>query len=187
MKPRFKCLEDYAKYFTHLADDNGEMNSSAPLVGVYMDQTIPGGVKSVLISNPQLEMQNANKSALTVPGTNRVYPGFMFVYNRRDGTSAWYPPDEDDPPAGQCGSQGQGDVTGAFTAARFGARAIPGSAQALYGLTLCPNFFRGRPLLDLSLPGQAGATALARAKRYLETSDLKVLHEFFHLASDGGT
>ncbi|KAM0799915.1 hypothetical protein BDR22DRAFT_973322 [Usnea florida] len=187
-KPRFKCLEDYARYFTHLADDNGEMNSSAPLVGVYFDQAIPGGLKSVLISNPQPEMQNANKSALTVPGTNRVYPGFMWVYNRRDGTSAWYPPDEDDPPAGQCGSQGQSDITAAFTSANYDA-ALPGSMQALYGLTLCPIFFRKRPLLDLSLPGQAassGATALARVNTYLGTSDLLVLHEFFHLISDGG-
>ena len=143
----------------------------------------------MLISHLQLEMQNTNKSALTVPGTNRVFPGFMYVYNRRDGTSAWYPPDEDDPPAGLCGSQGQSDITAAFTAANYDARALPGSMQALYGITLCEVFFRKRPLLDLGLPGRAalsGPAALARLKTYLESTDMLALHEFFHLISDLG-
>ena len=46
MRPRYRCLEDYASYYTHMVGGNGQQDFSLPLVGDWFDKTIPGGFKS---------------------------------------------------------------------------------------------------------------------------------------------
>ena len=126
------------------------------------------------------QVQTADKSTFTVPGTNNIWPGLMWVYNSLDGTRAWYPPNPTNPPAGACGDPAYN--VAAFTGVKF--ETSLETVPALYGITMCPDHFEQPLLLDLGIPGQA--SSIADVKKYTTSSDLTDLHEAFHLISDGG-
>lgn len=46
LKPRYRCLEDYASYWTNVAGSDGLENKSAPLIGTRFDESREGGYKS---------------------------------------------------------------------------------------------------------------------------------------------
>lgn len=46
LKPRYRCLEDYASYFTHMEGSDGQQDTSLPLVGEYFDVIVDGGLTS---------------------------------------------------------------------------------------------------------------------------------------------
>lgn len=46
MKPRYRCLEDYATYYTNMINMNGQEDKSLPLVGEYFDYSTEGGFTS---------------------------------------------------------------------------------------------------------------------------------------------
>ena len=46
MKPRYRCLEDYATYHTHMLGSNGQEDASLPLIGEFFDVETEGGFTS---------------------------------------------------------------------------------------------------------------------------------------------
>ena len=45
-KPRYRCLEDYATYHTHMLGSNGQEDTSLPLIGEFFDVETEGGFTS---------------------------------------------------------------------------------------------------------------------------------------------
>ena len=108
----------------------------------------------------------------------------MYVYNVLDGSAAWYPPLENNPPGGGCGQLvlGSDRSVQLFTNAHVGTD--PAMANALYGITACAANFNQDLLLDLGTPAANGG--MAEIEKFLEASDLNDLHELMHLVSLGG-
>ena len=46
LKPRYRCLEDYATYHTHMLGSDGQEDTSLPLVGEFFDRETEGGFTS---------------------------------------------------------------------------------------------------------------------------------------------
>lgn len=157
--PRYRCLEDYASYYTHSNGRDGQQNMSAELIGQMFDQNTPGGFKRPAPYND-------------------VWPGLMFVNNGFDGASMWYPPDAADPPAGLCSACVAFTNTG-FPKSRF----TDTIAKALYGITACPHLFTRPLLLDLGTPIANGG--VPEVRKFLNSSDLGGVHEIIHLVTDG--
>ncbi len=115
----------------------------------------------------------------------QYFPGLMYVRNTLDGTSGWYPGQENNPSGGVCGQFDYGTrvlVILAFTGAGLGMS--PASMNALYGITACPAHFDRDLLLDLGTPAANGG--MAEIEKFLVASDLNDLHELIHLVSHAG-
>ena len=108
----------------------------------------------------------------------------MYVYNALDGSAAWYPPQENNPPGGRCGQLVLGSDRSVllFTNADVGTE--PAMGNALYGITACGASFNSDLLLDLGTPAANGG--MAEIEKFQDSADLNDLHELIHLVSLGG-
>lgn len=115
---------------------------------------------------------------------DQYYPGLMYVNNVLDGSSSWYPGQENNPAGGVCGQRNLGSnlFVVQFTNGHVGMD--PAAMSALYGITACPNSFNADLLLDLGTPAANGG--LAEIEKFQSTSDLNNLHELLHLVSLAG-
>lgn len=175
LKPRYRCLEDYAVYYTHMTNSNGQQDFSLPLIGEYFDSVTEYG-----LTRP--------------PPYNDIWPGLMFVNNQLDGTFSWYMPNPASPSKGTCNFDVAQQLlaTTAFTDAKYSTEGLlPGAAQtgvqdtarALYGITVCPSHFDVPTLLDLGAPTPNAGTS--EVYKFQRSADLEDLHELIHLVTNG--
>ena len=110
-----------------------------------------------------------------IVSNGQYYPGLMYVYNDLDGSSAWYPGNQDHPSWGGCGPPNS-DPAGRMQAVTD--CPLKQDENALFGMTVCPINFDLHLLLDL---GPLANSRLAEINYFLAASDLVNLHEMFHV------